>query len=144
MGLIDIASAKSLWRGIDYYENKHAFACVRNDDGTYSGKVSGSESQVYDVLINLAHPKRSTCNCKFAEGRRVVCKHMVAVYFTMFPAAYDDFMREVEEYQEEEEQREEEYLCELEEYVYSLTKEELRERLLDALLEIDALREDRW
>ena len=36
----------------------------------YKGKVSGSNGEIYDVEIDKSHPKRSTCNCAFAKGRR--------------------------------------------------------------------------
>jgi hypothetical protein len=35
MGIIDIASSKSVWRGIDYYKQKKVLSCEENEDGTY-------------------------------------------------------------------------------------------------------------
>ncbi|MBQ0089720.1 MAG: hypothetical protein KBT27_10375, partial [Prevotellaceae bacterium] len=40
----------------------------------YDGIVSGSENNKYSVHIETDHPRRSKCNCPFADGRRVVCK----------------------------------------------------------------------
>ncbi|NMB97839.1 MAG: hypothetical protein GYA02_14710 [Clostridiaceae bacterium] len=36
-------------------------------------------------MINIVHPRKSKCNCPHADGRRVICKHMIALYFTVFP-----------------------------------------------------------
>ena len=85
--------------------------------------------------IDKSHPKKSKCNCPFAEGRQVVCKHMIALLFTAEPKEAEDFIREVEEYEAEEELREQQRYEELRSYVYSLSKEELRRRYLDVLLQ---------
>ena len=39
-------------------------------DGVYQGKVSGSQDNIYDVVIDIDHPRKSTCTCPFAAGRR--------------------------------------------------------------------------
>ena len=102
---------------------------------TYKDKVLGSDGKVYDVEIDKAHPRKSKCNCPFAEGRQVVCKHMIALLFTAEPEVAKDFIREVEEDEAEEELREQQRYEELRNYVYSLSKEELRRRYLDVLLQ---------
>jgi len=85
MGLIEIASSNSVWRGMDYYENKKVISWNKSGDDIYDGIVSGSKGNSYAVHIDKAHPRRSVCNCPFADGRRVVCKHMIALYFTAEP-----------------------------------------------------------
>ena len=95
VGLIEIASNNSVWRGMDYYENKKILSWHKAEDGTYNGVVSGQEGKDYSVHIDKIHPRKSTCNCPFADGRRVVCKHMIALYFTAEPDAAKDFMRRV-------------------------------------------------
>ena len=50
----------------------------------------------------------------------------------------------MEVWEKEEERQREKELAELRHYVQSLTKKELQERLLDALLEIGELRQDTW
>lgn len=137
MGLLDVASGKSIWRGYDYYENNNVISWERSSSTTYEGEVLGSEGNRYTVHVDKEHPKRSTCNCPFAQGRRVVCKHMIAVYFTAEPDAAEDFIRQVEEWEEEEELMQVEHEEDLRDYVYSLSKAELRERLLEALLELE-------
>lgn len=83
MALIDLASSNSLWRGMDYFESNKVKEVEKINDNEYKSIVSGSSD--YNVFINLNHPRKSTCSCPFAEGRRVICKHMVATYFKIYP-----------------------------------------------------------
>lgn len=140
MGLVEIASGKSIWRGIDYCNEKKVVSWEKSGSYEYNGFVSGSNNVIYSVHIDKEHPKRSTCTCPFAEGRRVVCKHMIALYFTVEPQAKEDFLEEVEKWESEEEEREKEYYLELEKYVKSLSKTELQTQLLDALIQLDERR----
>ncbi len=143
MGLIETASANSIWRGMDYYENRKVVSWAQTGTFAYNGIVSGSEGNKYTVHIETNHPRRSTCNCPFAEGRRVVCKHMIALYFTAVPNAADDFLRQVEEWEAEEQEREKQHYEDLRKYVNQLSKAELRERLYDALVELEE-RDNYW
>ena len=143
MGLIETASANSIWRGIDYYEARKVISWEKTGTFAYDGIVSGSEGNKYTVHIETNHPRRSTCNCPFAEGRRVVCKHMIALYFTAVPNAADDFLRQVEEWEAEEQEREKQHYEDLRKYVNQLSKAELRERLYDALVELEE-RDNYW
>ena len=99
MGLIELASANSVWRGMDYYEKKKVASWKRSGDASYDGQVTGSNKQVYSVHIDKEHPKKSECNCPFAAGRRVICKHMIALYFTAEPNVAEDFMKQAEEWE---------------------------------------------
>ena len=81
---------------------------------------------------------------KFAEGRRIICKHMIALLFTAEPKAAKDFLRQVEEWEQEEKERERLHYKELSEYVNSLSKKELQERLYDALVELEDIRNRYW
>lgn len=130
MGLIDLASGASIWRGYDYYENKKVGSFEKVNESEYSGAVNGSGTDCYQVIINIEHPRKSKCNCPHADGRRVICKHMIALYFTIFPKAAADFIKEVEEYDREEEKRQQEEYKEIERHVNSLSKQELREALI--------------
>lgn len=96
MGLIEVASGNSVWRGMDYYNDKKVKSWKNAGDGIYEGIVSGSGDNIYVVHIDKNHPRKSICNCPFANGRRVVCKHMIALYFTAEPKAAVDFTNEVE------------------------------------------------
>lgn len=144
MGLIETASGNSVWRGMDYYENKKVVSFKKLDDGIYAGVVSGSEGRVYNVHVETMHPRKSICNCPFAEGRRVVCKHMIALYFTAEPKAAEDFLKQVEEWEKEEEEQERQHYVELRRYVNSLTKAELQDRLYDALVELEDIHDRYW
>jgi uncharacterized Zn finger protein len=102
MGLIETASAYSIWRGMYYYEARKVVSWEKTGTFAYDGIVSGSERNKYTVHIETNHPRRSTCNCPFADGRRVVCKHMIALYFTAEPKAAESFLKQVEEWEVEE------------------------------------------
>ena len=144
MGMIDLASGNSIWRGIDYLENHKVISWTSSGNSTYEGTVSGSEGRVYTVHIDPAHPRKSTCNCPFADGRRVICKHMIALYFTAEPKAYKEFMKQVDQWEQEEEEREKQHDLELRKYVNSLSKAELRERLYEALVELESMKDHYW
>lgn len=140
MGLIEAASGNSVWRGMDYYSDKKvkSWKCV--SQGIYDGIVSGSGNNKYMVHIDTSHPRKSVCNCPFADGRMVVCKHMIALYFTAEPQVAIDFMKEVERWEEEERLREREHYEDLKQYVKSLSKVELQEQLLNALVQLEERR----
>ena len=79
MKLLNLASNNSFWRGIDYHHENRIISWKELAGNCYQGKVRGSGNAVYDVTIDTAHPRKSACNCPFAEGRRVICKHMIAL-----------------------------------------------------------------
>lgn len=140
MGLIELASRNSVWRGMDYYEAKRVLTWVKSGQYIYDGIVSGSEGKVYHVHIDTEHPRKSVCDCAFAKDRRVICKHMIALYFTAKPEAVQSFKKQIEEWEAEEEERERQYYEELEKYVKSLSKKELQEELFHALAEVEEMK----
>ena len=144
MGLIELASANSVWRGMDYYEKKKVVSWKPSGDASYDGQVAGSNNRVYSVHIDKVHPRKSVCNCPFAAGRRVVCKHMIALYFTAEPNAVGNFMKQVEEWEKEEEERERQHYIDLKNYVNSLSKNELQQELYNALVELEDIRNRYW
>ena len=137
MGLIEVASNNSVWRGMEYYEKGKVLEWKSSGAGIYDGLVAGSGNNQYIVHIEKAHPRRSICNCPFAEGRRVVCKHMIALLFTAEPYAAKEFLRQVEEWEAEEEEREKQHYEDLKRYVKSLSKADLQEQLYNALVELE-------
>ncbi len=137
MGIISNASGKSVWRGYEYYQSKRVSKLVKISEDEYEAFVSGAQKKQYKVHINLSRIRQSKCNCPHADGRRIICKHMVALYFTVFPNEAEDYIREVEAYQREEELIQEERLEEIKEYVYRLSKQELREELINYILNAD-------
>ena len=130
MGLLDLASSNSLWRGIDYYQSKNVKKIKKISDDEYNSIVSGTEE--YNVHIDINHPRKSTCTCPFAAGRRVICKHMVATFFTIYPEEAERIIKEEQEY---EERLFEEHLEEVKEYVNGLTDDEVRAALIDKLMD---------
>ena len=144
MGLIELASGNSVWRGMDYYNNKKVISWEKIGSGEYDGIVAGNSTTPYSVHINKVHPRKSTCSCPFAEGRRVICKHMIALLFTAEPKAAEDFLKEVEKWEAEEEAREQQHYEDLKKYVRSLSKSELQEQLFDALVELEERRNYYW
>lgn len=130
MGLVEIASNDSVWRGMDYYNNKKVILWETFKNGVYEGTVSGSGGRTYTVHIDTGHPRKSFCNCPFADGRRVVCKHMIALYFAAEPKAAKDFLKEVEKWEAEEKERERQHYEDMKKYVKSLSKTELQKQLI--------------
>lgn len=133
MGLLDIASGKSVWRGYDYYENKRVLSYKLINDKLIEGVVSGSSGAQYNVAVDISHAKRSTCDCPHAEGTRRICKHKVALYFTAFPDAARQFLEDVRAYEEEQEERAERLEGAVIDYVHRLKKRELEELVLALL-----------
>lgn len=68
---------------------------------------------------------------------------MIALYFTAKPEAADSFLKQVEKWEAEEQEREKQHYEDLRKYVNQLSKAELRERLYDALVELEE-RDNYW
>lgn len=130
---INIASNTSRWRGYEYFNEKKVISFNNALDNEISGKVLGSNEEIYDVTINLKHPKKSKCNCPFADGRLVICKHMVALYFSAFEGTAKKFYEKVLEHEREEEEFEEIVNDKVIKYVKKLKKEELQNLFFEIL-----------
>ena len=139
MGLVEIASSKSVWRAINYCETDMVLSWDETDIG-YMGTVKGSGNNIYDVSVNTAHPKKSTCTCPFATDHKVICKHMLAVYFSANPKEMERIIKEAEEYEKDEERREAEHIKDLYRYVKMFSKEELQEQMVELMLELEYYR----
>ncbi len=137
MAFYSAASGRSLWRGVDYYKNDNVASWSAPSASIRKGTVLGSNQASYDVEIDLEHPKKSTCTCPFAEGRHVICKHMVALYFESVEGAYGKFEQEVERaqiaYEQEEERWKRETYLSIKKEVDGITAKEAREWLIDIL-----------
>lgn len=139
MKLLNLASNNSFWRGIDYHHEKRLISWKKLADNCYQGQVRGNEGAVYDVTIDIAHPRKSICNCPFAKGRRVICKHMVALELGIFPEKEKQMLDYIEkqnqiygqEYEKEMLEREEEIKA----YVMQLTTAELRNLLIQRMID---------
>ena len=135
MGLLECASGASVWRGYDYYNEKKVKNLVETSAGVFTAEVIGTANEPYVVEIDVAHPRKSTCNCPHADGKRIVCKHMVATYFAAYPDEAVRFYREYLKAQEEAEQYEEELYDRVQEYVGHMKKNELQQALLELLFD---------
>ena len=129
MGLIELASGVSAWRGYDYYKENKVWKLQNVGEGLFTAKIKGSSAEPYIIQIDINHPRKSKCNCPHADGRRVICKHMVATYFAAFPYEaikfYDDYLK----WQEEEEA----LADKVTDYIHSMKKSELVQALCEIL-----------
>ena len=82
MGIISLASGSSCWRGLDYYKEKRVVELNKINENEYSSIVKGTNN--YNVHLDIEHPRKSSCNCPLTNGKRIICKHIVATYFTAF------------------------------------------------------------
>ncbi len=144
MSILSVASGQSAYRGYEYAQAKKVVYMEQNGEGVIRGTVSGSNGSVYDVIVDVNHPRKSQCNCPHAAGKRIVCKHMVAVYFTAFPAEAKKYIEELESYWEEEEQRQQEQEDRLIAYIHKMKKSDLQEALLQVLYEGPEWQYDRF
>lgn len=135
MGLLDLASGKSVYRGYEYYVNNRVLFCEKITDNQYLGSVEGTADEPYEAFVDIVHPRKSYCNCPFAEGKRIICKHQVAVFFKSFPEEAEKYKRELDSYYEEEEQRYENIEEELAKFLDKCKKTELQEIIWDLLYE---------
>ena len=133
MGLIDIASGNSTWRGLDYYKEHKVNNYKRISNTEYEGVVNGRDDKKYNVFMDIEHPRRSKCNCPHAKDKKIICKHIVALYFTVFTDEVDKFLKEVEETEKEYEEYEEKIYQKTIRYINSMSKSELKEALIELL-----------
>lgn len=135
MGLLKCASSASIWRGYDYYKSKKVISLEEMKANIFSAKVSGHSSEPYSVELHIKHPRKSTCNCPYANGKRIICKHMIATYFTVLPDKAEKFYAEALAYQAQEEKRQEELVHIVRRYVRHMKKSELQEAVLQLLFD---------
>ena len=133
MGLINIASSNSIWRGLEYYKDKKVTEYSKINNYEYEGKVIGNNKKEYNVSINIEHPRKSTCNCLHAKDKRVICKHMIALYFTVLPKEANLFLKEVDKAEQQYNEYKEITYKKLLKYINKLSKEELQEAILELL-----------
>lgn len=132
MGVISVASSTSAWRGYEYYKSKKVKSLKQISDYEYKGQVEGSNN-VYNVFLDINHVRKSTCDCPHANGKRIICKHIVALYFEIFPKEAVNYLKLVEVAEREAEEYEIELERKLHKYINNLSKDELRKALLEVL-----------
>lgn len=127
MGIISLASGASCWKGLDYYKNKRIKNLKRISDYEFTSTAIGTNN--YDIYLDVSHPKKSTCTCPLANGKRIICKHIVATFFTAFPDEAKNFEEEQERLQKEYEDYQEKLYNKTQKYISSMTKKELVDEL---------------
>lgn len=149
MGLLNSASSQSVMRGHRIWKDKDVLSFKQINKIEYEGYVQGSQKLPYYVKINIKQPKKSYCDCPHANGY-TICKHMVAMYYTAFPDEADDleaWMYSDGYYFDEDEENEYYYRRTsyfeddkpifynelLEGYLNSLSKEQMKEILIEEL-----------
>ena len=135
MGMIECTSGASLWRGYDYYKENKVKNLIETSPGIFSANVEGNSDKPYIVEIDIAHPRKSKCNCPHADGKRIVCKHMMAVYFAVFPEEAQRIYNEAIEYQEQEDKRAEELYEKVRQHVWKMKKNEAQQALLELIFD---------
>lgn len=135
MGLLECASGASVWRGYEYFKEKKVRSIKQLDENVFIATVQGGLSSPYSVELHIDHPRKSTCNCPHANGKRIICKHIVAVYFTVLPDEAEKFYKEALAYEEEEEKRQDALSERVIHYVQKMKKNELQQVLLELLFD---------
>ena len=128
MGIISLASGNSCWRGLDYYKNKKVIKLNKTNEGEYESVVKGTNN--YSVHLDIEHPRKSTCDCPLANGKRIICKHIVATYFTALPKEATNFEEEQNRLQEEYEKEQEEEYDKAIKCLNKMSKKELIQELI--------------
>ena len=139
MGMREICSYNSYWRGLEYFENNRVKSINKINEYEYEAEVEGTKN--YHVHLNINHPRKSTCTCPHAAGKSTICKHKMAVYFSIFPDEAQQAIDERNRYYEHLEEREREYDKKIEEIskrykelVDELPEEEVRRRLVNYMV----------
>lgn len=129
MGIISLASGNSCWRGLYYYKNKKVIKFEKINENEYSSTVKGTNN--YNVHLDIEHPRKSSCDCPLAKGKRIICKHIVATYFTAMPKEATNFEEEQNRLQEEYEEYQDELYDKVIKYINKMSKNELIEELIN-------------
>ena len=140
MGIVEKAPKKIVWRAINYYQQNKVREVHAVGENCYTAKVAGSGKADYDVFIDIAHPKKCTCTCPFAKENNVICKHMVAAYFSVNPDAINDFEEDERRYVEDKDYRWQKDKEKMKVFARKLSKEELVDALAECWLELESYR----
>ena len=133
MSLMSCSSGTSVWRGYNYFLEHKAKITKRINNTQYDGTVTGSNDAAYSVHIDLEHVRKSSCNCPHADGKRIICKHMIALFFTAFPLEAKKYHETQIAYEREAELQAEEDECKVLSFISGLKKVELQEILMQLL-----------
>ena len=84
MGLINIASGSSVWRGLDYYNHQRVISYKQVSDSEYESIVLGSNHEKYHVFMDVSHPRKSTCDCPHANVRELFANILLLCILLFF------------------------------------------------------------
>ena len=73
-----------------------------------------------------------------------MCKHKIALFFSIFPKEAEQYFKEIEEYEKEQEEYEKERYKKIRRHVNVISKNELREELFVALVEAEEYGHNRY
>jgi len=144
MGILECASVASVSRGYDYYKEKKVICFAEMTGNIYSARVVGSSNEPYSVELHIDHPRKSKCNCPHADGKRIICKHIVAAYFAVLPEEAERYYAEAMAYEEDEEKRADELADKVYDYVWKMKKSEVQQALLQLLFDGPEWQYDRF
>lgn len=131
MGILSVASSNSCYKGLDYYKNNKVIKINKINDNEYYGIVKGTNN--YHVYLNILHPRKSTCDCPFANGKRIICKHIVATYFKALPQEAINYEEEQKRLEKEYENKCDEEYEKVVKYINHMSKKELVDELINIL-----------
>jgi len=140
MAIIDAASSKSVWRGIEYYKQGKVVSYTVNEDGTCDGVVAGSGGSSYHVHVDPVHVRSSSCDCPHAKGTRIICKHIVAVSLCLDESEEDRFRNEKTVYDSEEDERKSRKYEKYYGTASRMSKKDLCEAYAELMVELDEYR----
>ena len=144
MGILECASVASVSRGYDYFKEKKVICFAEMTGNIYSARVVGSSNEPYSVELHIDHPRKSKCNCPHADGKRIICKHIVAAYFAVLPEEAERYYAEAMAYEEDEEKRADELADKVCDYVWKMKKSEVQQALLQLLFDGPEWQYDRF
>ena len=140
MGIVEKAPKKIVWRAIEYYKQNKVLEVHENGKDCYSAIVDGSGKTKYNVFIDVKHPKKCTCTCPFSKENDVICKHMVATFFSVNPDYIADFEEDERRYSEDKDYRWQKDKERLKAFARKMSKEELVDELAECWLELEVYR----
>lgn len=134
MGLLELASDRSIYRGLSYYRTGAVLSVSFDNKHTITAKVKGSNHEVYDVRIDLENPRKCKCTCPHAQSRKY-CKHMVAVYFYIHPFLADFKYRIIMDVLREQTERQQDEYESIKQQVMAMSIDELRNYVINSKIE---------
>lgn len=81
--------------------------------------------------MDIEHPRKSKCNCPHTKDKRIICKHIVALYFTIFPKEAIKFVEDAEIAEKEYEEYEDKIYNKTIDYINKMSKKDLQQSLID-------------